>query len=164
MKNLIIILLLTVSFISCRKDKKKTLTEEPVATQMTLTDSLVGIYEGTYTRRKEVFDCQPDCYPPCDQTITYDTSYISIEIQKINNDSVRVVDNMFEEVNSHFPIDSSASYEGNSQSQNSYLLTLSELKVYWTDDNYDSLYIEHNFGAGGSCGGTFYHDNYSLQK
>jgi hypothetical protein len=71
-----------MSLLSCRKDKTKTSTEEPVTIQMTLTDSLVGSYEGTYTRKMEVFDCQPYCYPPCDQTITYDTNFISIEIQK----------------------------------------------------------------------------------
>jgi hypothetical protein len=71
---------------------------------------------------------------------------------------------MFERVNAQISVDSSLSFEGESQSNGSGGMSLSELKVKWKGEHFDSLHIEHNIGDASSCGGFDVNDRYSLKK
>ena len=142
---------------SCRKDPE--IQSIKPFQELTLQDSVAGIYLGTREKLSEYISC-PNCNPPCNFDYANQNDSIELQIVKHNSDSIEIIDLLDGIASRIIGIDSSLTYSGNPPLSAPY----GHYNLEFKGSNKDTLILDLEYGGGNSCSANFTYSDYVLIK
>ncbi len=153
--GIISMIIMGMTLTGCRKDIDQPFLEQ----EFSLVDKLEGNYTGYKYHKLENIDC-PTCMPPCNFTYTYDTIFVNVRIDKINEDSIQLTDLTEDYATRSIPIDSTLNYSGGAPNP----APSGHYNLSFQGANNDSLILDILAGGGNNCYGSFHYGDYVLVK